>query len=501
MKLARNTLVLAAAVFLAMFACKKQPEQVVKAPEKVFGPVVAGGFYKADPALLRSQIDTYLAQAQVPEIPDRLVAVICPHAGHDFSGPVAAYIYKAIQAQGRKKFVIIAPSHRIGASGGIAVLDADYYQTPLGKAKINRDKVRQLLAQGPWVVADDRFFAQEHSAEVQIPFLQVAAGSGLEIVLIVMPDENMAKQTADALNSVFPEPDWVFIASSDMSHFHPYQEANKLDKATLKLIEKMDIEGLARTRQALCGIAPVLTVLNLVKDMPEAAAKVITYKNSFDTSGKDPERVVGYGAVALTAKTPAPRPESEELQPYGGPLSLEEKRELMRIAKLAVETFVRDNKRPELDTKFERLKINGAAFVTLKKNGELRGCIGHVIAIEPLFLCVRDVACDAAKRDPRFPPVSPEELPKLEYEISVLSPMVPIKSIESIEVGKDGLLMRNGPYQGLLLPQVPTEFGWTREEFLAHTCNKAGMYQDCWTKPDTQILQFRGLVFGENDLK
>ena len=481
-----------------------EPPAPAAAASRVYGPVVAGQFYSSDPALLRGDIEKYLAQAKTPEFKDRIIAVMSPHAGYEYAGPVMAYVYKAIQSQGRKKFVILAPSHHVGAVGGISVLDADYYQTPLGQVKINRDKVKQLLAQGPWVVADDRFFAQEHAAEVMLPFLQVAVGNDIEVVMIVMPDQNMAEATAKALKAVFPEPDWVFIASSDMNHYQPDKVDKDIDHGTLKLIERMDIAQLSQTQNTLCGIVPVLTVMDLVQPMESSQAHVLDYKNSFDTSGQNPDRVVGYGAVAFTVKEAQPAPEkageSEELQPYGGPLTLEEKKELMKIAKLAVHDYVTKDTCPEVTTKDARLKEQGAAFVTLTEKGRLRGCIGHVMAIEPLYLCVREVACEAAKHDPRFQPVRPDELSGIAYEISVLSPMAPVKDVKTIEVGKDGLLMRSGSYQGLLLPQVPGEFGWNRDQFLSQTCVKAGMSEDCWTKPEVEIFHFRGLVFSEKDL-
>jgi len=516
----KKTLVFAAVFWVLVSGCKKKelagPVEQKKpvAAETVFGPVVAGAFYPGDAAELKTTIEKDLSAAKTPELPGRLIGVMSPHAGYQYSGPVAAYAYKAVQASGKKKFVIIAPSHHYPGAGMIAALDADYYQTPLGKVKINRDKVKQLLAKGGWVRAEQAYFAQEHSAEVQIPFLQVAAGNDIEVVLIVMPDPSpeIVKMTASALKEIFSEPDWVFIASSDMSHYHPDAEAKKMDARALKLIEKLDFDQLAQDalgverKCELCGIGPVLAVISLVKSMQEAKATVLAYKNSFDTTGQNPERVVGYGAVAFTVKAePGQKSgessEAEELQPPGGPLTLEEKKELMRIARLSVETIVRENKKAEVSTNFPRLKERGAAFVTLNEHGQLRGCIGHILAIEPLYLCVRDVAADAAKRDPRFAPVRPNELDKLEYEISVLSPMARVKDLNTIEVGKDGLLMRSGYFQGVLLPQVPVEYGWSREEFLAHTCNKAGMNTDCWTKPEVEIFHFRGIVFAEKDLK
>jgi len=504
---------------LIFSACKKKQESETaplrKLPESagVFTAVVAGQFYPADAGSLREMVQSFLAQAQVPEISGRIFAVLSPHAGYIYSGPVAGYAYKAIQATGKKKFVIIAPSHHYPGPGKVAVLNADYYQTPLGKVRINREKVQKLFEQGDWVTTDFNYFSSEHSAEVQIPFLQIIAGEQLEIVVIVMPDPSreMTEKLAKALLKVFPEPDWIFIASSDLSHYHPDSIAKSIDRNTLNLIEQLASdqlyqEGIGPSRTAeLCGLGPVIAVMDAFKSAGGAKVKILDARNSYDTAKMDPERVVGYAAVAFVIEEGSAREQSsaepEELKPYGGDLSLEQKKELLRIARLAVETYVKTNKIPEVEVKDERLKQPGAAFVTLKKFGELRGCIGHIVPQEPLYLCVRDVACSAAKHDYRFPPIKPEELKDLEYEISVLSPMTPVKDINIIKVGRDGLLMKMGPYQGLLLPQVPVEQGWDRDTFLNHTCMKAGMSPDCWHNSDVQILRFQGLVFNEKDFK
>jgi len=492
------------------FACKKKEQEprlepeILSAGEKVFGPIVAGGFYPSEAKALRMMVQSYLDKAGAGEISGRILAVIAPHAGYIYSGPVAGYAYKAIQIQGKKKFVVIAPSHQFYGPGRVAVLSADYYQTPLGRVKINGEKVKELLNQGDWVVNEPLYFSQEHSAEVQIPFLQVIAPEALEIVMIVMPDSSlvMAKKLAEALKKVFSEPDWVFIASTDLSHYHTYQVANQIDQHTLELIQGLKIEELERealgtTRSAeLCGLGPVLTIMTLFQGYSQGEVKILNYSNSFDTSGQSPDRVVGYGAVAFVLSQ-----KESESEKFSKELSLEEKKELMRIAKLSVETYVKENRRPEVETKFERLKEQGAAFVTLKKYGELRGCIGHIIAQEPLYLCVREVACSAAKHDPRFPPVRKEELKELEYEISVLSSPERVKDLNQIQVGRDGLIMKKGYFQGVLLPQVPIEQGWNRETFLSHTCLKAGMSPDCWQDSGVEVYSFQAEVFSEKELK
>jgi len=138
------------------------------------------------------------------------------------------------------------------------------------------------------------------------------------------------------------------------------------------------------------------------------------------------------------------------------------------------------------------------AFTTLKESGELRGCIGYTSAAKPLYITVRDTATLAAMRDPRFPPVTASELPKLEYEISVLSPLRRVTDVQQIKVGEHGLLMKNGDSEGLLLPQVPVEQRWDRHTFLEQTCAKAGMPFTCWMDDNTDIFSFTAVVFGEH---
>ncbi|MCP4726139.1 MAG: AmmeMemoRadiSam system protein A, partial [bacterium] len=147
----------------------------------------------------------------------------------------------------------------------------------------------------------------------------------------------------------------------------------------------------------------------------------------------------------------------------------------------------------------EKFRKKKGVFVTLKIGGELRGCIGYIFAESPLLEAVRSNAVSAATKDPRFRPVSTVELPLLEYEISVLSPLTLIENTDDIEVGKHGLLMVSSPRSGLLLPQVPVELGWNRQQFLEGTCQKAGLPKDAWKDPNILIFTFSAEVFGEKD--
>ena len=181
-------------------------------------------------------------------------------------------------------------------------------------------------------------------------------------------------------------------------------------------------------------------------------------------------------------------------------LNEEQKRRLIEVARQAVMAAVAREPAPDLTTDDPDLREPRGAFVTLKKAGQLRGCIGYIEPHAPLIEAVADNAQSAALRDPRFAPVSPQELPAIELEILALTPLEPVADVEEIEIGRHGLVVSRGPYHGLLLPQVPVEWGWDREEFLEHTCLKAGLPPEAWRHDDTELLCFEAEVFSEEEL-
>lgn len=180
-------------------------------------------------------------------------------------------------------------------------------------------------------------------------------------------------------------------------------------------------------------------------------------------------------------------------------LTHEERAELLRIARRAIKEKLDDNFWNPERPLTARLAEKQGAFVTLHIRGMLRGCIGYIVGYKPLYLTVAEMARSAAFGDPRFSPLSPAEYPKIDIEITVLSPLRQIDNPSEVQVGKHGLLVRKGPYQGVLLPQVPVEEGWDRDTFLAHTCRKAGLPSSCWHDEDTELFVFSGEVFGEKE--
>jgi len=479
-------------------ACRAQ------APAQVREPAVAGAFYPADPAELTKLVDGLLAKAPSPQLPD-VVALVAPHAGYMYSAEVAAYAYAALKGRKIERVVVISPSH-IDAFPYSAVYDGQAYATPLGRIPVDRAFGAALAKSSKLIQLSDRGHRAasgraEHALEVQLPFLQRALVE-FRLVPIVMGDQSYeaCRALGLALAANIRGPETVIVASSDLSHYHKYDQAVSLDRKTLRAIEGFDYLSLWRNLQQqvweACGGGPIVAAMIASEKLGARQAKVLKYANSGDVTG-DKSQVVGYGAVAIYkagGKAAA--------QQQGLTLSSAEISELFRIAHRSVETAVREHKiAEEPEPKMESLAQERGAFVTLKRNGELRGCIGYVSPIKPLALTVRDVAASAAVEDNRFPPVTPQELPSLEYEISVLSPMRRVLDLKEIQVGRDGLLVKQGRYEGLLLPQVPVEQGWDRTTFLEQTCRKAGLLEDCYKDSRTDLFRFTALVLDERASK
>lgn len=474
---------------------------------------VAGEFYPADAKALTDTMDAMLSHVSSAPVDGQIIAVVAPHAGYPYSGPVAAYSYATLKGLKFSRVVVIAPSHyeRLDFT---SVYEGDGYVTPLGPVQVDKSFARKLALMNSSIQLSDRghqvtLKGAEHAIEVQLPWLQHQLGK-FKLVPIVMGDQSYDSSRAlgVALAKVMREemrhgsgntPDvagnTLIVASSDLSHYHTYAEAETLDRKTLSALEAQDYFSMSRNFQSrvweACGGAPVIAAMIAAERMGANHVQMLKYANSGDVTG-DRSRVVGYGAAVFVR---SPGTKSVEV-PFS--LSEKEKQSLLAVARRSVESAIRDRKLYEPDaTGNEALDQERGAFVTLKEAGQLRGCIGFTSAAEPLYRTIRDTATLAATRDPRFHPVSADELAKLEYEISVLSPLLHVRDVQEIEIGRDGLLMRNRDHEGLLLPQVPVEQHWDRTTFLEQTCLKAGMPKDCWKGDDTDIFRFTALVFGE----
>jgi AmmeMemoRadiSam system protein B/AmmeMemoRadiSam system protein A len=463
-------------------------------------PAVAGAFYPDNPEVLSRDVKRYLENAKKEKLEGEIVALISPHAGYMYSGQVAAYAYKLIEGKAFDSVVVVAPSHR-ALFRGASLYDRGGFRTPLGIVPVDLELSRKMMERRKEIQFLPEAHSQEHSLEVQIPFLQVALKSFKLVPIVMEPywSWETCQHLASAIVEAVKGRKVLLIASSDLSHFHSYEEAVRLDKIVLSHIDRFDPEGLNRDLKnggcEACGGGPIVSIMLAAKALGANKGKVLKYLNSGDVTG-DRSRVVGYGAGVLY-KAAGGREKMKDEKKVGVDLGLnqEEKKTLHHIAKTVIENKVKGKPVPDFKVESPILKENRGAFVTLQKRGQLRGCIGYIEGHGPLHKTIEKMAEAAAFNDPRFTPVQEKELPELDIEISVLTPLRRITDVNEIEVGKHGIYMKKGWFSGLLLPQVATEYGWDRQTFLEHTCQKAGLPSTAWKEKETEIYIFSADIF------
>ena len=464
-----------------------------------------GSFYPSDPKELNNFIDKLLAEANEESVSGEIFGIVVPHAGYDYSGRVAACAYRTLVGQKFDTVVILASGHKHYPEH-IAVYPQGRFETPLGILEIDSSLARQFESFNGSLL-DKSYFSQEHSIEVELPFIQKTLKDAKILpILIGKADFDELQGLAKKLSEISKEKKILIIASSDLSHFRTYDDAVGIDNETIDLIKEKNTDYLwtlnEYNEQRACGIYPIITLL-LYSKLKNAEIKILKSANSGDVTG-DKEKVVGYvSAVTYNLGSETKNKEKtgkialkeETMQDFT--LNKNEKKELLSIGRRAIESYLQDNKIPEFKVDSAALNEKRGAFVTLKKNGELRGCIGRIVADIPLHEVVSNVAVDSAINDPRFEPLNYKELKDVEIEISVLTPFEKIKKLDEIEVGKHGLMIRQGFSSGLLLPQVPLEYGWDRETFLKHLCLKAGIPQESYLDKNVTIYKFSAIVFNE----
>jgi AmmeMemoRadiSam system protein B/AmmeMemoRadiSam system protein A len=463
-------------------------------------PVVSGSFYPADSITLSKLVQKYLRDVPQKQTSGDPYILIVPHAGYIYSGPVAAYGYKEIEGVKYDTVVIIAFSHHVYYPG-VSIFDGDYYRTPLGDVPVDKEVVERLRASDDWFTFYPPAHLREHSLEVQLPFLQETVPT-LKIVPLIMCDmsEKSARHLADGLYAALAGKKALIVISTDLSHYETYNEAKAKDEQTIGLITSLSLEeclnGIKGDKLDACGKGPLLAAQMLAEKHGARDVKVLHYANSGDTAG-DKSRVVGYAAIAILKKESEGTVEPK-IDPKERLISDAGRKQLLSIARQTLTDHFTKGKvlAPQVDD--PALQARNGAFVTLHKNGRLRGCIGCFTANEPLYATVQDFVLNSAFHDPRFPPLRKEELSDIDIEISVLSPMRKIASIDEIELGKHGIWIKKGFRSGTFLPQVATETGWTKEEFLGHCAqDKAGIGWDGWK--DAEILIYTAEVFGEKN--
>jgi AmmeMemoRadiSam system protein B/AmmeMemoRadiSam system protein A len=463
-------------------------------------PAVAGAFYPDKPEVLSRDVKKYLENAKKEKMEGEIVALVSPHAGYMYSGRVAAYAYQMLEGKHFDSVVVVAPSHR-ALFKGASLYDRGGYRTPLGVVPIDTELSRKMMERRKEIQFLPEAHFQEHSLEVQIPFLQVVLKTFKLIPIVMEPywSWETCQYLASAIAEAVKGKNVLLVASSDLSHFHSYEEAVKLDQIVLDHIDRFDPEGLNRDlrngRGEACGGGPIISIMLAAKALGANKGKVLKYLNSGDVTG-DRSRVVGYAAGVFYKKA-GEKEKMKEGKKIGVDLGLneEEKKALHHIARTVIENKARGKTVPEFKIESPILKENRGAFVTIHQRGKLRGCIGYIEGQGPLHKTIEEMAEAAAFRDPRFTPVKEKELPELELEISVLTPLKRIQDVNEIQVGKHGIYIKKGWYSGLLLPQVATEYGWDCQTFLEHTCQKAGLPSNAWKDKDIEIYIFSADIF------
>ena len=469
---------------------------------------VAGMFYPANPR----ELDTVVRQMLSEAAPETLEgptpkAIIVPHAGYVYSGPIAATAYARLKpaADRIRRVVLLGPCHRVPVRG-LAVSEADAFATPLGRIPVDRDAVGDILSL-PQVQTFEATHAEEHSLEVHLPFLQEIFADFTLVPLVV--GQTSADEVAEVLDRLWGGPETIIVISSDLSHYLDYESARHMDAATCRAIETLDPAAIGYDQA--CGRVPVSGLLALARRRG-LQVTTLDLRNSGDTAG-DRRRVVGYGAWMFTEQPAADR------RPGGGDTVAKESfctqtralldthgQTLLHLAAASIEHgLARGKPLPVNPMDYPRmLRDDGACFVTLKCNGQLRGCVGSPRAYRPLVEDVADNGFAAAFRDSRFPKLKAEEKQELSLSVSVLSPPTPMTFADESDLLKqirpavDGLIIEANGRRALFLPQV-----WESlprpPAFLAQLKIKAGLKRDHWSS-DFKAWRFTSEEVGSETL-
>ncbi|MBM4044957.1 MAG: AmmeMemoRadiSam system protein B [Planctomycetes bacterium] len=487
-------------LFIAVMAMVSACSRVGPA-EEVRECTGAGRWFAGDSRSLAAQVDGYLTKVKLERPAGKLLALVSPHAGYDYSGLCAAYGYSLLKEGEFSTVVLLGFSHYVGFRGA-SIADVKFYSTPLGRIPVDRDVCDKLLKEKLFT-SNAMAHRREHSDENQLPFLQRTLKTFKLVPLVLGELEGEDYQTiADGLKKHIPS-DALIVASSDFTHYGenfgymPFRtdiKANlkKLDGGAIDQIVKLDAAGflayVEKTGATICGRRPIAVLLKLLPK--DAKGHLLNYYTSGDLGG-DYSHSVSYASIAFTRTASASA---------AGGLTEAERATLLKLARETLETYVKTKKTSDAESgAYEltpRLKQKSGAFVTLKIQDELRGCIGHIEAREPLYRAVLMNAVNSAVRDPRFSPVQERELKSIRVEISALSPLQQVKGPDEFIVGQHGILIEKGMASAVFLPQVAPEQGWNREETLQHLCRKAGLPLDAWKK-DTTFYVFTAEVFHE----
>lgn len=461
---------------------------------KIRKPAVAGAFYPKEKKELSNMLDSLLKDTF--NIESNPKAIIAPHAGYIYSGGVAASAYEPLRNHKNKdkikKIVLLGPSHKV-AFDGLALPTSDFFETPLGNVKIDQ-KTAKKLEELSQVTFSDKAHEAEHSLEVHLPFLQKIFGDKFELIPLVVGNTN-PDETGEVIEELWGGEETLIVISTDLSHYHSYEEAYKIDKETCRDVRNLNLENIHPEK--MCGSRPVAGILNVARKK-KLKAKLVDFCNSGDIEMEDvtvsKDRVVGYASFYIG-----------EEKDLGDFMAKSHKKELIRIARGTIGYSIANNYQPPeyLDSAFYFDEGNSATFVTLEIDGKLRGCIGSLQAHRHIIEDVAFNAFSAAFMDPRFPKLTEEELGDIDIAISILTKPESLEFkdekdlLSKMRPGIDGLILTEGKKRGTFLPAVWEDLK-KKEDFLSHLKVKAGLKPDYWSD-SIKIERYRADKFGEKD--
>lgn len=515
----RCRLALAAPAILVMVSsvlpwAAGRPQSPLTGGDRV--PAHAGSFYPGQPSTLKAAIDGFLRDAVAQRVPDARVLVV-PHAGILYSGQIAADAFAQTRGQSVDTVVILGANHT-GPSSRASVFDGERWQTPLGPVAVDRALAEVIVEAGVGAVFDRTRHEREHSIEVQVPFIQVLHPSASILPIVIgAPEPALCERLGRLLARLARDRRLLIVASSDLSHYPPADEARRLDAGTLEaLVSGPASTLLLRNEQEIpaaegpsvpglvtraCGLGPLLVAAEAARSLGATRGVVLSYANSSDSVVGTPDKAVGYGAVAFapgpggadTTALAVVRPDAQT------PLDTADKRTLLRIARETLTRRFTSDTLPLARGGSPRVWRERGAFVTLKTRGggALRGCVGRVEGSGPLLRLVSAMSLAAAFADQRFTPLTPRELQGVDIEISVLTAPRAVRGPAEIVVGRDGVVLQVGEKSAVFLPYVAEEAGWSREELLDHLAEKAGLPPFAWRDKRATFLTFQSDTFSE----
>ncbi|MBN2411072.1 AmmeMemoRadiSam system protein B [candidate division KSB1 bacterium] len=463
-------------------------------------PAVAGAFYPGDPKELGALVDQYMNNAHSVEVGGNIIGLVVPHAGYVFSAKTAAVGYKCVAGNKYDVVIIMAPSHRDPIQGA-TIFPGDAYNTPLGNVPIDKDLSDELIKTCRYIQYSNFGHTEEHAIEVQLPFVQKLFPETKIIPIVIgQYNWNICKNLGKSIAQLVRDKKVLLIASSDLYHGDSYDNCKTTDTRTLTGISQFNPEqffnGIMSDTYQACGGGPIVVMQIAAQELGANKAKLLSQTNSGDVTGRKTGYIVGYGTVAVY-KNSTTKTDKIEFNK----VDISTQKELLTMARESIEYYLKNKSLPVVEPKNEVMQEKRGVFVTITISGMLRGCIGHHESDMPLYQLVPQMAAAAAFGDPRFPPLSGNELKKIRIKISVyLTNVYKIDTLDEFEMGVHGIIMSKNGRAATYLPEVPLEAGWkTVDEEMESLCRKAGLPNDAW-KEGAEFRVYRTQVFDESIL-